>query len=83
MKSEYIPLIIILICFLTAITGIVYIESSEAEKISFSYKKNYSYWKSLNWIGVIFFTICLKIILFPAYVIYLVYKLFTFGRKDL
>lgn len=82
MKSEYFGLIVVLVAIWIAITGFIYTENSEAEKISFSYKKNYSYWKSLNWIGVIFFTICLKIALLPAYVIWLVYKLFTFGRKE-
>lgn len=60
--------------------GFVYIVQSENKKISFNYKTNYSYWESLNWIGVVFFTICLKILLFPAYLIWLIYKLFTFGR---
>lgn len=58
-----------------------YIEESEKNKISFNYKTNYYYWKALNWIGVVFFTICLKILLLPAYIIWLIYKLFTFGRK--
>ena len=64
------------------ITILIYIVQSENKKISFNYKTNYSYWQSLNWIGVVFFTICLKILLLPAYIIWLVYKLFTFGRKD-
>jgi hypothetical protein len=65
-----------------AITGLIYIVQSENKKISFNYKTNYYYWKSLNWIGIVFFTICLKILLLPAYIIWLIYKLFTFGRKD-
>ena len=64
------------------ITGFIYMEKSGDKKISFNYKTNYYYWKSLNWIGVVFFTICLKILLLPAYIIWLIHKLFTFGRKD-
>ena len=64
------------------VTGFIYMEKSGDKKISFNYKTNYSYWQSLNWIGVVFFTICLKILLFPAYIIWIIYKLFTFGRKD-
>lgn len=62
------------------VSSFTYIVQSENKKISFNYKTNYSYWESLNWIGVVFFTICLKILLFPAYLIWLIYKLFTFGR---
>ena len=64
------------------VTGFTYIVQSDNRKISFNYKTNYYYWKSLNWIGVVFFTICLKILLLPAYIIWLIYKLFTFGRKE-
>lgn len=63
------------------ISVIIYEDFAEKEKISFSYRLNYSYWKYLNWIGVIFFTICLKIALLPTYLIWLIYKLFTFGRS--
>ena len=59
----------------------IYAEYTNKEKISFSYKLNYYYWQSLNWIGVVFFTICLKILLLPVYIIWLIYKLFTFGRS--
>lgn len=67
--------------FWIVISSMIYVIQSEKEELSFSYTTNYYYWKSLNWIGVIFFTICLKITLLPAYIIWLIHKLFTFGRK--
>lgn len=81
MTNDQIFGLILGIVFWIAVTGFIYIVQRQNEKISFNYKTNYSYWQSLNWIGVVFFTICLKILLLPAYIIWLVYKLFTFGRS--
>ena len=72
---------VFLIFIWTVVSGIIYIINSDNRNLSFSYTINYYYWKSLNWIGVVFFTICLKILLLPAYIIWLIHKLFTFGRK--
>ena len=81
MTNEQIFGLIFGIVFWIIVSSFIYIDGSTNKKISFNYKTNYSYWGSLNWIGVVFFTICLKILLLPAYIIWLIYKLFTFGRS--
>lgn len=44
--------------------------------------RNYNKWRKMNWFGVIITTLILNILLFPYAIIYwLVYKLFTVGRK--
>lgn len=43
--------------------------------------RNYKEWTSMNWFGVIFFTILLNVI-YPVYALcYWFYKLCTVGRK--
>ena len=44
--------------------------------------RNYRKWKSLNFLGVGFFTILLHILLPHFAIIYWIYKLFTIGRKN-
>ena len=82
MTNEQILGLIFGIVIWIIVSGFTYVVESENRKISFNYKTNYYYWKSLNWIGVVFFTICLKILFLPTYFIWLIYKLFTFGRKE-
>jgi len=43
--------------------------------------RNYKKWKSLNFLGVGFFTILLHILFPHMAIIYWIYVLFTFGRK--
>lgn len=44
-------------------------------------KRNYCYWTSCNWFGVIFITLLLNILCPILSIGYWLYKLCTFGRK--
>ncbi len=52
----------------------------------FSFDNNYESWESLNWFGVLFFTILLNVIFAPVAIIYWVSKffiyIFTVGRNN-
>ena len=44
--------------------------------------RNYEKWCKLNWYGVSVITLILNVVLFPyAFVYWMIYKLFTIGRK--
>jgi len=43
--------------------------------------RNYEKWNSMNWFGVIFFTVVLNIIFPVLSICYWFYKLCTYGRK--
>ena len=44
--------------------------------------RNYNEWRKLNWYGVSVITLILNVVLFPyAFVYWMIYKLFTIGRK--
>lgn len=44
--------------------------------------RNYNEWHKLNWYGVSVTTLILNVVLFPyAFVYWMIYKLFTIGRK--
>ena len=51
-----------------------------------SFDNNYKCWESLNWFGVLFFTILLNIVFAPVAIIYWVSKffiyIFTVGRDN-
>ena len=44
--------------------------------------RNYKKWNKMNWFGIIITTLILNVIFFPYAIIYwIIYKLFTVGRK--
>lgn len=74
--------IIGIIFFITFIEGIFVCLVIDPEDFSFFNPiRNYKKWSSMNWFGVIFFTLLLNIIL-PVYAFgYWFYKLCTVGRN--
>ena len=67
---------------LISISVIINDNQVEFEGIEFlNPKRNYHYWTSCNWFGVIFITLLLNILCPILSIGYWLYKLCTFGRK--
>lgn len=79
MSDEFFNRLVLFIFMITIVERFVVMPDLDFN--SFNPIRNYKEWISMNWFGVIFFTILLNVIC-PVYALcYWFYKLCTVGRK--
>lgn len=61
--------------------GIFALLSGAERKHHFDIRDNYKTWSDFNWLGVSVLTTLYYITFAPVAIFYLIYKLFTFGRR--